>query len=58
MKSIKYKIIKIDVETNQEYNYGEYDELDMKQIIKGYKFNGLFYSRKGSKYFYIVEEVK
>lgn len=29
---------------------------DIKEITKGYKFNGLFYERKNSKYIFIVNK--
>lgn len=52
----KYKITKINSETEKEFNLGNgYSEQDVQAIIKGYTFNGLFYSRMGSKWFYIVE---
>ena len=53
-----YKVIKINSENGKETNYGTMCEEDMKLITKGYKFDGIFYNRKGSKYFFIVEEVK
>lgn len=50
-------ITKIDTKTEQEFNYGGgYTEEEVKEIIKGYKFNGLFYERTNSKYIYIVED--
>lgn len=53
----KYEVIKIDVKTEKETNLGSgYTLDDVKQITKGYKFNGLFYERQGSKYMYIVNE--
>jgi len=49
-------IKKINIETEQETNYGSgYSEADIKEITKGYTFNGLFYERKNSKYIFIVE---
>ena len=52
-----YKVTKINSENGQEVNYGTYTNFDdVKAIVKGYKFNGLFYNRIGSKYFFIVEE--
>ena len=51
-----FTIIKVDSKTGKEKNYGGgYTESDVKEITKGYTFNGMFYDRKGSKYFYIVE---
>ena len=52
-----FKVIKIDSKTEKEQNMGGgYTEQDVKVITKGYTFNGLYYDRKGSRYFYIVEE--
>ena len=54
-----YSIIKINSETEETRNYGAgYTEEDVKEITKGYKFNGLFYNRIGSKFFFIVTEDK
>lgn len=54
---MEYKITKIDIKTEKEQNYGTWGEDDMKAIVKGYKFNGLFWERKGSNYIYIVEAI-
>lgn len=52
-----YTITKVDTITEIETNYGGgYDEQDVKLITKGYKFNGLFYERKGSKFIFIIEQ--
>lgn len=52
-----YTIIKVDSKTEKEQNLGGgYTEQDVRNITKGYKFNGLFYDRDGSRYFYIVNE--
>lgn len=51
-----YRVIKIDSNTEQEFNLGGgYTEADVKAVVKGYTFNGLFWDRKGSKWMYIVE---
>ena len=51
-----YKITKINVETEEEIIYGcGYTEEDVKDIVKGYKFNGLFYERANGKYIFIVD---
>lgn len=51
-----YKVTKYSVD-GQEKNYGiGYTEEDVKAITKGYAFDGLFYNRQGSKWFFIVEE--
>lgn len=53
----KYRVIKVDSITEEEKNYGGgYTKEDVDQIVKGYVFNGIFYDRKGSRYFYMVEE--
>ena len=54
---MKYEVTKIEIETGREYNMGKYDEADVKEITKGYKFNGLFYERKNGKNIYIVNEM-
>ncbi len=52
-----YRITKVNYITEKEQNYGGgYTAEDVKSITKGYHFNGCFYNRVGSKYFYIVEE--
>lgn len=52
----KMTIKKINTLTEVETNYGGgYDENDIKQITRGYTFNGLFYERKNSNYIYVVE---
>lgn len=51
----KYTIKKINVDTKKETNYGNgYTEEDVRNITKGYVFNGMFYDRKGSKYIFVV----
>lgn len=58
MKEKMYSIVKVNSENGKETNYGGgYTEKDVKQITKGYTFNGLFYTRKNSKYMYIATEV-
>ena len=55
----KYKVTKLDSRSGKETEYGGgYTEEDVKLITKGYKFNGLFYDRKGSSIIYTVEEEK
>jgi hypothetical protein len=59
IKMTVYKVTKINSENGQEINYGTYTNFeDVKAITKGYKFDGLFYNREGSKFFFIVEEEK
>ena len=53
-----YKVIKVNSENGKETNYGTMCEEDMKLVTRGYSFDGLIYNRQGSKYFFIVEEVK
>lgn len=51
------KIIKVDIRTEKEINYGSgYTQEDVRAITKGYTYNGLFYERANSNYIYIVEE--
>ena len=52
-----YKITKCNAKNGESSDCGVYDEKDMKNIIKGYKFNGLFYERKNTYIFYIVDDV-
>ena len=52
-----YQIVKIDTKTQKEYDYGNgHSKQDIQEITKGYKFNGLFYERKNSKYIFTVKE--
>lgn len=52
-----YNIVKINCMTEEEQNMGTgYTAEDVKAITKGYKFNGLFYTRTNSKWMFIVEE--
>ena len=53
-----YSVIKVNSENGKEINYGTMCEEDMKLVTRGYAFDGLIYNRQGSKYFFIVEEVK
>ena len=39
-----------------EHNFGPLSENDINRILKGYKFNGLFYERNGTKCIFVVEE--
>lgn len=52
-----YKVEKGNVITDEWTDYGLYNEEDMKAIVRGYHFNGLFYEKKNSNTIYIVEEV-
>ena len=51
-----YKVEKLT--ENQTIDYGTMCEEDVKLVVRGYKFNGLFYERKNSTTIYIVTEVK
>lgn len=52
-----YKVTKVDSKTGKETNYGGgYTEEDVKDITRGYKYNGLFYERIGSRYFFMVND--
>lgn len=54
-----YNVKKYNSKTDKFENFGGgYTEEDVKAITKGYKFNGFFYDRKGTKTFYMVEEDK
>ncbi len=56
----RYQVTKIDSTTEKETNYGINPEEDVKLITRGYKRDELLtemYSRKGSRYFFIVQEV-
>ena len=55
--SKKYKVTKVDIMTEIESNYGTYFGVDVKLIIRGYHYNGLFFEKKNSNSIYIVEEV-
>lgn len=53
-----YRISKYEPKEDKWYSYGGgYTEEDVKAITKGYKSNGLFYERKGTRTMYeVVEE--
>lgn len=53
----RYKVEKGDIKTDKVTNMGIYNESDMKSIIKGYHFNGMFYEKKNSNTIYIVTKV-
>ena len=54
---VRYKVEKGDIKTDKVTNMGIYSESDMKSIIKGYHFNGMFYEKKNSNTIYIVTKV-
>jgi hypothetical protein len=51
-----YKVIRIELATEKESDYGLLNEEDVKLVTKGYTNNGLFYERKNGKYIFIVDE--
>lgn len=53
----RYKIEKGNIKTDTWSDLGTYNESDMKSIIRGYKFNGLFYEKKNSNTIYTVTKV-
>lgn len=54
---VRYKVEKGDIKTDKVTNMGIYNESDMKSIIKGYHFNGMFYEKKNSNTIYIVTKL-
>ena len=56
-KMKRYEVIKINVKTEKEFNLGIYDKEDVKLIVRGYKFNGLFFERKNSDSSYVINAV-
>ena len=51
----RYKVEKCT--ENETVDYGTWEEEDVKLIVRGYRFNGLFYERKNSKAIFIVMKV-
>ena len=50
------RVLKVDVLRDRITDYGGvYDEDDVKLITNGYRFNGLFYTRKNSHFIFIVK---
>ena len=57
MEKKTYRIAKYNPNTDKWEDYGRgYSAEDVKAVTKGYKNEGLFYSRKGSKVLYEVRE--
>lgn len=54
---VRYKVEKGDIKIDKVTNVGIYNESDMKSIIKGYHFNGMFYEKKNSDTIYVVTKV-
>ena len=50
-----FNIRKINFVTEETINYGIHPEYDLPHILRGYKFNGLFYDRKNSNWFFVVD---
>lgn len=55
---MRYRVRKCDITKDQWFDYGEYNEDDVKLIVRGYHFNGLFYEKKNSFTIYTVDEVE
>lgn len=53
-----YKVEKCDTKSDVWYNCGIWTESDIKLIVRGYHFNGLFYEKKNSNTIYTVTEVE
>lgn len=56
----RYNIKKFNSKTENEVNYGTMCEEDMKLVTRGYKqdkYIPTMYVRKGSKFFFVVEEI-
>lgn len=53
-----YNVTKINIKNGKEVNCGRLNEEDMKSVVRGYHFNGLFYEKANSNTMYIVEEVE
>ncbi len=56
----RYQVTKIDSTTEKETNLGLNPEEDVKLITRGYKQDKSLpeiYNRKGSRFFFIVQEV-
>ena len=53
-----YKVIKINLNSQETLDYGIMNENDMKSTTQGYKSNGMFYERSNGRYIFIVEEAE
>jgi hypothetical protein len=54
-----YRVVKINIETEEEFDYGTMCEEDMKLMVRGYHHNtefGGYYEKKNSRYIYIVSQ--
>ena len=54
--SMKYHVMKCDTTTEEWSDYGTVSYEDLKLIVRGYHFKGLFYEKKNSNTIYAVEE--
>ena len=54
-----YSVVKINIDTEEEINYGTMCEEDMKLTVRGYHHNTEFgfYEKKNSRHIYIVNLV-
>lgn len=54
-----YSVVKINIDTEEEINYGTMCEEDMKLTVRGYRHNAEFdfYEKKNSRYIYFVSLV-
>lgn len=53
---MKYRIEKANIKDGKWTDLGTYDEQDKNIIIRGYRFNGMFYEKKNSNTIYTVTE--
>lgn len=50
-----YQIIKVNSHTAEEIDFGLRSDFgDVLRITRGYRYNGIFFTRKNCKWFYIV----
>ncbi len=50
-----YQVLKVNSETAEEFDFGLHSDFaDVLAITRGYRYNGIFFTRKGCKWFYIV----
>ena len=53
-----YEATKFDTKTNKTTEYGEMIGADVKLLVKGYKYNGLFWERKKGKIGYEIVPIR
>lgn len=56
MESV-FSVKKCDIRTGVWIDCGTYNEADIKLIVRGYHFNGLFYEKSNSYTIYDVEKI-